>query len=80
VKVDGLKKRWKGIAVVYPFKIIFERYTKEYGYGVRNLAQYQVIITGGSLFEGEMPEIVEYENNTKRYLLLDVLKELMVSS
>lgn len=58
-------------------KIIFKRYTKEYGYGVRNLAQYQVLITGGSLFEDEMPEIVEYENNTKRYRLLDLLKELM---
>lgn len=60
-------------------KIIFERYTREYGYGTRNLSEYKVIITGGSMFEDEMPEIVEYDpnQNMKRYLLLDILKELM---
>jgi hypothetical protein len=60
-------------------KIIFERYTKEYGYGTRNLTEYTVPITGGSMFENEMPEIVEYDpdQNMHRYLLLDILKELM---
>lgn len=60
-------------------KIIFERYTREYGYGTRNLSEYKVIITGGSMFEEEMPEIVEYDpdQNMKRYLLLDILQELM---
>lgn len=60
-------------------KIIFEGYINEYGYGTRNLSEYKIIITGGLLFEDGMPEIVEYdpETNTKRYLLLDILKELM---
>ena len=58
-------------------KIIFEQYTSEYGYGVRNLKEYKLILTGGDSFEKEMPEIVEYEGNVKRYLLLDILKELM---
>lgn len=60
-------------------KIIYERYTKEYGYGTRNLTEYKVIITGGAMFENEMPEIYEYDEaqNMKRCLMLDILKELM---
>ncbi|MEW8052471.1 MAG: hypothetical protein AB2792_13415 [Candidatus Thiodiazotropha sp.] len=60
-------------------KIIFERYTEEYGYGTRNLSDYKIIITGGSMFEDEMPEIVELDpdQRTKRYLLVDIFKELM---
>ncbi len=60
-------------------RIIFKRYTQEYGYGTRNLSEYKVIITGGSMFEDDMPEIVEFgpDQRMKRYLLIDILKELM---
>lgn len=59
-------------------RIIYQRYTKEHGYGTRKLSAYKVLITGGELFEEEMPEIVERdtEQNIKRYLLLDILQEL----
>ena len=60
-------------------KIIYERYIREYGYGTRNLTEYKVIITGGAIFENEMPEIYEYDEaqNMKRCLMPDILKELM---
>lgn len=59
-------------------RIIYQRYTKEHGYGARKLSAYKVWITGGELFEEEMPEIAELETeqNMKRYLLLDILQEL----
>ena len=59
-------------------KIIYKRYTQMHGYGTRKLNDYKVLITGGELFEEEMPEIVERDanNNIKRYLLLDLLQEL----
>ena len=58
-------------------KIIFKRYTKEYGYGMRNLKEYKLSVIGGSSFEKDMPEIVEFEGDTKRYRLIDILEELM---
>lgn len=59
-------------------RIIYQRYTKEHGYGTRKLSAYKVLITSGELFEEEMPEIVEHDSgqNIKRYLLLDILQEL----
>ncbi|MBU3020160.1 hypothetical protein KO519_21020 [Paraglaciecola agarilytica] len=72
------KKITKGMEVKL-LQIMFNRYIKEHGYGTRNLKKYSVIITGGEAFVDDMPEIVEYNarTDTKRYLLLDILKELM---
>ena len=58
-------------------KIIFKRYTKKYDYGVRNLKEYKEIITDRKSFEKDMPEIVEFEGDTKTYLLIPILEKLM---
>jgi hypothetical protein len=60
-------------------KLIYQRYTQEHGYGTRKLDAYKVPITSGEMFEDEMPEIAEHDpsQNMKRYLLLDILQELM---
>lgn len=60
-------------------KLIYQRYTQANGYGTRRLDAYKVLITSGEIFEDEMPEIVEHDScqNMKRYLLIDLLQELM---
>lgn len=58
-------------------KLFFGRYISEHGHGIRNLKDFKILITSGQCFEDEMPDIVEVEKDTKRYLLIDILKELM---
>jgi hypothetical protein len=72
------KKLSKGMDVKL-LSIIYKRYTKVHGYGTRHLDQFKVILTAGELFTDDMPEIVEFDpdTNTQRYLLIDILKELL---
>ncbi len=59
-------------------KILYRRYLEEYGYGVRHLDKYEILVTGAEIYVDEMPEIYSYDkkNQTKYSLLMPILDEL----
>lgn len=57
-------------------RIIYEKYVDEFGHGVRNLRQFPVLITAQESYHEKMPELMESQDNARRSLFLDVMKEL----
>lgn len=59
--------------------LIYKKYTDRFGHGVRNLAEFPILITSAEVYLADMPELQEMDGNLIRHRFIDIMEELRAS-